>query len=63
MVLLPPVFVAVILHNVVPAVVGVPEMRPVVVFRDNPAGKPKVIGPEVVVEYDHVIGRVPDATM
>ena len=48
----PPAFVAEIVVFVVPADVGVPEIKPVVVLTDNPAGRPvalKLVGLLVAV--------------
>ena len=48
----PPALVALIVTLKLPAAVGVPEMRPVVVLTDSPAGKPvalKLVGLLVAV--------------
>ena len=48
----PPALVALIVTLDVPAVVGVPEINPVVVFTDKPAGNPvalKLVGLFVAV--------------
>ena len=49
---MPPELVALIVTMDVPAVVGVPEINPVVVFTDKPAGNPvalKLVGLFVAV--------------
>ena len=49
----PPLLVALIVTLEVAAVVGVPEIKPEVVFTDRPAGKPVAL--KLVGEFDAVI--------
>ena len=49
----PPLLVALKVTEEVPAVVGVPEIKPEVVFTDRPAGKPVAL--KLVGEFDAVI--------
>jgi hypothetical protein len=49
----PVLFVALNVTVEVPAAIGVPEISPLVVFTDNPAGRP--VAPKLVGEFVAVI--------